>query len=96
MPFPPRSTLGYPSGSRAFSGDLVARRSSTLRPVPSKLLEQIAFAEGIDKAKSFLVFTMRSHHYGFETMSYADSHISSIDNQAGRLTIFISWFPTCV
>jgi hypothetical protein len=54
------------------------------------LIEQIHSAEGIDKAKSFLLFSMRSAGYGFEKISYADSGVSSIGTQSGGLVISIS------
>jgi len=54
------------------------------------LIEQIASAEGIDKARSLLILSMRLTRHGSEKMSYAYFRISTIGNQAGGSAISLS------
>lgn len=68
----------------------MARCPSIPRLAPSKMVEQIGSAEGIDKAKSLLLLSIRSTCHGSEKMSYADSRIPTIGNQAGGSAISTS------
>jgi len=53
-------------------------------------VELIGSAEGIDKARSLLILSMRLTCHGSEKMSYADFRISVIGNQAGGSAISLS------
>ena len=59
-------------------------------PCSGRPVEGIGSAEGIDKAKSLLLLSIRFTCYESEKMSYADSRFSTIGNQAGGSAISIS------
>lgn len=59
-------------------------------PCSGRPVEGIGPAEGIDKAKSLLLLSIRFTCHESEKMSYADSRFSTIGNQAGESAIFIS------